>query len=88
MGLIWSINLGLAKVFDLILAPFSGIGPFWGLAVVSFITGAIMVFIFKFVSNQAGIRRAKARVKGFFMEVWLYKHEFGRNHFRLPACKD
>ena len=76
MGLVWGISLGLAKVFDLILAPFAGIGAFWGLAVVSLITGAIMVFIFKYVSNQTGIRRAKARVRGYFMEVWLYKHEF------------
>ena len=61
----------------MILAPFSGIDPFWGLAVVSFITGAIMVGIFKFVSNQEGIRKAKAKVRGYFLEVWLYKHEFG-----------
>ncbi|MBC8278115.1 MAG: hypothetical protein H8E46_07780 [FCB group bacterium] len=77
MEFIWNINLLLSKLFDLILAPFSGIDPFWGLAVVSFITGAIMVGIFKFVSNQEGIRKAKARVRGYFLEVWLYKHEFG-----------
>ena len=76
MGLIWNINLAIGKFFDLILAPFANLNPFWGLAFVSLLTGAIMVLIFKFVSNQEGIRLAKARVRGHFLEVWLYKHDF------------
>ena len=76
MEFIWNINLAISKLFDLILAPFASLAPFWGLAAVSFITGAIMVGIFKFVSNQDGIRKAKAKVRGYFLEVWLYKHEF------------
>ena len=76
MGIIWNLNLALGKVFDLALAPFASLNPIWGLAFASLITGAVMVFIFKFISNQEGIRRAKARVRGFFLEVWIYKHEF------------
>ena len=76
MGIIWKISLVIGKFFDLILAPFANLNPFWGLAFVSLITGAIMVLIFKFVSNQEGIRLAKARVRGHFLEVWLYKHDF------------
>ncbi|NQS98822.1 MAG: hypothetical protein HQ591_10235 [candidate division Zixibacteria bacterium] len=76
MGIIWNINLAIGKFFDLILAPFASLNPFWGLAFVSLLTGAIMVIIFKFVSNQEGIRLAKAKVRGHFLEVWLYKHDF------------
>jgi len=76
MPLIWKLNLLIGNLFELILAPFAGLNPFWGLTVVSFITGALLVFIFKFVSNQEGIRRAKSRVRAHFLEVWLYKHDF------------
>lgn len=76
MGIIWTLNLALGKLFNLLLAPFSSLNPLWGLAAVSLITGAVMVFIFKYVSNQDGIRRAKAKVRGHFLEVWLYKHDF------------
>lgn len=68
--------MALGKVFDLALSPFARLNPFWGLAFASLITGAVMVFIFKYISNQEAIRRAKARVRGFFLEVWIYKHEF------------
>ena len=76
MNLIWNLNLALGKIFDLALLPFSRLNPFWGLAAISLFTGAVMVVIFKFVSNQEGIRRAKARVRGYFLEVWIYKHDF------------
>ncbi len=76
MSIIWFLNLALGKVFDIVLAPFAKINPLWGLGVVSFITGAVMVFIFKYVSNQEGIRRSKAKVRGYFLEVWIYKHDF------------
>ena len=76
MNIVWNINLALGWLFDKILTPFSQAAPIWGLALISIVTGVIMVFIFKFVSNQAGIRRAKARIRGYFLEVWLYKHDF------------
>ena len=76
MEIIWTINLALGKLFDIILSPFAAVNPFWGLAFISLLTGAIMVFIFKYVSNQDGIHRAKAKVRGHFLEVWLYKHDF------------
>jgi len=76
MNIIWTINLALGKIFDLVLAPFAGLDPFWGLALVSAVTGGIMVAIFKFISNQEGIRKAKAKLRGYFLEVWIYKHEF------------
>jgi len=76
MNLVWNVNLALGRLFEQILAPFSSVSPIWGLALVSIVTGAIMVFIFKFVSNQSGIRLTKARIRGYFLEVWLYKHDF------------
>lgn len=80
MSLFWNINLALGKAFELVLAPFAGLNPLWGLSVISVFTGIVMVFIFKYISNQDGIRRAKALVRGYFLEVWIYKHEF-RNVF-------
>jgi hypothetical protein len=76
MNLLWTFNLALGKLFDILLYPFHKLNPFWGLALISLITGAVLVAIFKYVSNQAEIRRAKARVRGYFLEVWIYKHDF------------
>ena len=80
MSFIWYLNLALGKVFELVLSPFAGLDPAWGLTVISVFTGVVMVFIFKYISNQEGIRTAKAKVRGYFLEVWIYKHEF-RNVF-------
>jgi len=76
LNFIWNINLALGSVFNLILSPFATLSPIWGLAFISCVTGAIMVLIFKYVSQQQGIRQAKARMRGYFLEVWLYKHDF------------
>lgn len=80
MSFLWNLNLALGKAFEIVLSPFAGLNPIWGLTVISVFTGAVMVFIFKYISNQKGIRIAKAKVRGYFLEVWIYKHEF-RNVF-------
>ena len=76
MGIFWSFNLALGELFDFLISPFSKLAPIWGLAVVSLVTGAIMVLIFKLVSNQTEIKRTKARLRAYLLEIWLYKHEF------------
>jgi len=62
------INRGL----DLLLKPLAGLAPLWTLALWSAIMGVAAMIIYKYTSNQAGIKDAKEKIKGHFYEVWLF----------------
>ena len=68
-------NNVITVFFDLILRPFSGISPIWGLLLVSALTGIVMIVIFKYTSNQNGIKGAKDKMSAYFMEVRLFKDD-------------
>lgn len=69
----WTFNSLFGKFFALLLLPFRGLSPWAGMAVISLVTGLIMLVIFKYTSNQKGIRRAKDRIKAHLLEMRLYK---------------
>ncbi|RJP74340.1 MAG: hypothetical protein C4532_02705 [Candidatus Abyssobacteria bacterium SURF_17] len=71
------INTIITAFFDLILSPFSGLSPIWGLLVVSVLTGIVMVIIFKYTSNQSAIRETKDKISAYFMEIRLFKDDLG-----------
>lgn len=62
-------------VFDGLWAPFQRMDPMYGLVMFSLITGTLMVVVFRVVSDQQGIRRAKNRVQGYLLELRLYGHD-------------
>jgi uncharacterized membrane protein (DUF106 family) len=65
----------VTAVFDGMLAPFRGMNPLVGLSVVSVITGGVMLVIFRYTSNQAGIARAKDLIKAYVLEVRLFQDD-------------
>jgi uncharacterized membrane protein (DUF106 family) len=67
----------ITTIFDLILQPFSGMAPVWGLLAVSVLTGVVMIAIFKYTSNQSAIKAAKDKISAYFMEVRLFKDDLG-----------
>ncbi|MDH4197425.1 MAG: hypothetical protein OEW05_08475 [Candidatus Aminicenantes bacterium] len=67
------VNLVLGKVFDLLFLPVRSLTPWAGLVLVSLLTALLMLFVFRLTSNQAGIRRAKDRIKAHLLELRLYK---------------
>jgi uncharacterized membrane protein (DUF106 family) len=67
------VNLVFGKAIDLILLPFRGASPWFGMTAVSFLTALLMLEIYKLSSNQAAIRRAKDRIKAHLLEMRLYK---------------
>jgi len=69
------INSALTWLFNLLLLPFRNLDPVWGMLVISFATGIIMLFVFKATSDQKGIKRAKNLVKGHFLAIRLYKDD-------------
>lgn len=71
------INSMITAIFDVILKPFSGMAPVWGLLTVSVLTGIVMVVIFKYTSNQAAIKSARNKISAYFLEVRLFKDDLG-----------
>jgi hypothetical protein len=67
------VNNALNKLFDLLCYPFLNINPWWSMAFLSLLTGLLMLAVFRFTSNQAGIRRAKDRILGHLLEFRLFK---------------
>ena len=58
--------------FDLILVPFGGLPPFWGLLFVSGLAGLGMIAVFKAVSHQDKISRIRKRMAGEVMGILLH----------------
>ncbi len=65
----------LNAVFDVFFLPFGSSPPVIGLGAVSLGTGALMLVVFRFVSNQRGIRAAKEKIKAHLLEIRLFKDD-------------
>ena len=72
----WSlVNAAATLVVDVLLLPVGWLAPgsqaFW-----LGVPGAVLaLLVFKAVSNQAGIERAKDRIKAHLLELWLYRDD-------------
>ena len=66
-------NAVLGKIFELLLLPFRNMNPWVGLAGISLLTGFLMLFIYRFTSNQSGIKKVKNKIKAHLLETRLYK---------------
>jgi hypothetical protein len=69
-----AVNSIVTRAFDLALAPFAG-HPWLGLVLISLLTGAVLLLVFRYTSNQRGIRAAKDRIISHLLEVLLYRDE-------------
>ena len=74
MGL---INRLLGSLFDLLFLPFRSLNPWAGMIFISLLTGLLMLLIYRWTSNQAGIRRVKDKIKAHLLELRLYKDNMG-----------
>ncbi len=68
-------NLALNTVFDLLLSPFRGENPWPGMIVVSFVTAALFVWLFRSCSDQQALKRSKGRMLARALELLLYRHD-------------
>lgn len=78
------VNLFFGRVVDLLLLPFRGLSPWFGMTAASLLTALLMLEVFKLTSNQAAIRKAKDRIKAHLLELRLYKDNM-RVAFRAQA---
>ncbi len=72
---IYTINRFMEAIFALLLWPFHGLAPIWGLAFLSALTGVFMVWVYGRVSNQEGIAGVRDRIRGNLLGVRLYQHD-------------
>ncbi|MFQ6038107.1 MAG: hypothetical protein ACE5LV_05765 [Candidatus Aminicenantales bacterium] len=82
-------NLVWGRVFDGIFWLFRSLTPWAGMLWISFLTGLLMLFVFKKTSDQSGIRRIKDRIKAHLLEIRLFKDNFGltmRAQGRILLC--
>ena len=68
-----ALNLFVSKVFDVLLWPLELIGPRVALILASGVFGIAALFLFKYISWQDGIKRAKDQIKGHLIEIRLYQ---------------
>jgi uncharacterized membrane protein (DUF106 family) len=65
----------LTGLFTLLLKPFEGGHALGGLIFISILTGGVMLFLFRFTSNQAAMKEVKTRISAYFLELRLYSHD-------------
>ncbi|MDH5706286.1 MAG: hypothetical protein OEZ45_09725 [Candidatus Aminicenantes bacterium] len=51
--------------------------PWVGMIIISFLTSLLMLFVFRFTSNQQGIRNVKNKIKAHLLEIRLFKDSLG-----------
>ena len=69
----WIFNSAFGKIFNLIFFPFRSMNPWVGMILISFLTALLMLFVFRFTSNQEGIKRVKNKIKAHLLELRLFK---------------
>ena len=69
------INAVLARVFDVLLAPFRGLPPLVGLAVVSLATAVALLLIFRRTSDQRRLAAVKRQIHAALFEIRLFNDD-------------
>jgi uncharacterized membrane protein (DUF106 family) len=75
----WIFNSAFGKIFDVLFLPFRGMSPWIGMIFISFLTGLLMLFVFKWTSNQQGIKKVKNRIKAHLLELRLFKDSLSQS---------
>jgi len=71
--MMWIFNSVFGKIFVLLFYPFRSMSPWIGMILISFLTALLVLFVYRFTSNQQGIREVKNKIKAHLLELWLFK---------------
>lgn len=69
----WIFNSIFGKIFEILFIPFRNMNPWVAMIVVSFLTALLMLLVYRYTSNQEGIKKVKNRIKAHLLEIRLYK---------------
>jgi uncharacterized membrane protein (DUF106 family) len=67
----------LRALFDVLLFPFRGLPPIFGLTVVSLLTAIGMLLVFKATSNQTRLAEVKRKIHASLFEIRLFNDDLG-----------
>jgi hypothetical protein len=70
-----TFNLAITGLFDLLLYPFRGVQPMWGLSAVSVLAGAIIAWLFARATDQRRIRELTTLIKAHLLEMWIFRDQ-------------
>jgi uncharacterized membrane protein (DUF106 family) len=70
-----ALNAGLTLAADVVLAPFGTLSPLVGLAIVSLVTAAAMLVVFKRTSDQARLAAVKRSIHAGLFEIRLFNDD-------------
>jgi hypothetical protein len=70
-----AINRATSSIFNLVLRPFELLGAECALILVSGFFGVIALLIFKRISSQDRIKRAKDKIKGHMIAIRIYQDD-------------
>lgn len=65
----------ISEFFDIVLSPFSGMSPYAGLTAVSVVAGVVMVFLYRWTTDQEKLKKIRDQIKIHFLEVRLFKED-------------
>lgn len=66
------------KICDLIILPFSWGSSIFNIIVISFFCALFLLFLFKQISNQNKIKLHQKKILGYFLDIAIYRDQFGR----------
>lgn len=69
----WVFNSIFGQIFKIVFFPFRNMSPWIGMFLVSFLTALLMLCVFRFTSNQQGIKNVKNKIKAHLLELRLFK---------------
>jgi hypothetical protein len=72
----WIFQSIIGEIFKILFFPFRNLSPWVGMIFISLLTAFFMLFVFRFTSNQKGIRKIKNRIKAHLLELRLFKDSF------------
>lgn len=75
--MIWLFNTVFGNIFSILFLPFGTFSPWAAMIFISLLTGIFMLLVFRWTSNQAGIREVKNRIKAHLLEIRLFKDNLG-----------
>jgi hypothetical protein len=70
-------NAIMNGLFDALCFPFQGLPPLVGLAVISALSGVVLLVLYKYTSPQRAIKKVKDRIKAGLLEIRLFKDDLG-----------